>query len=216
MSDRYRCYCIDTITDANKSVATRRISGAGGYVDWLRQVFAALDIPRARVAGLSYGGWLAAQLGLRASECVSHMVLLAPGGTLAPFSSQFLARTLTQMLLRSPSRLRDSLQWLSSTPDALADPGVDLLRVSMLTTRPLRRVIVPTVLTDDELRRIRMPVTVLIGEREVIYRGGPKAALARAQRLIPNVRTRLLAGANHMLTLDCPDALITEMSGALA
>lgn len=216
LSDRYRCYCIDTITDTNKSVATRRISSVGGYVQWLQQVLAALDIGRARVTGLSYGGWLAAQLGLRATECVSHLVLLAPGGTVAPLSSQFWVKTMTPMLLRSPARLRDSLQWMSSTPDAPADPVVDLIALSMLTMRPLRRVIVPTVLTDDELRRITMPVTVLVGEREVIYRGGPKAALARAQRFIPNVRTQLLPGANHMLTLDCPEALITEIAGALA
>jgi pimeloyl-ACP methyl ester carboxylesterase len=61
-----------------------------------------------------------------------------------------------------------------------------------------------------------MPVTVLIGDRDVIYRGGPQAALARAQQLIPNVRTQLLAGANHNLTVDCPNALITEISRALA
>jgi len=60
------------------------------------------------------------------------------------------------------------------------------------------------------------PVTVLIGERDVIYRGGPQAALARAQRLIPIVRTDILPGANHIMTLDCPDALITPILAALA
>ncbi len=74
----------------------------------------------------------------------------------------------------------------------------------------------PTVLTDDELRRVSMPVTILIGDRDVIYRGGPKAALARAREFIPDVRTQLLPGANHMLTLDCPEALITQISTALA
>ena len=42
------------------------------------------------------------------------------------------------------------------------------------------------------------------------------AALARAQRLIPDVQTHLMAGANHMLTIDCPDELGAAMLKALA
>lgn len=35
LSESYRCYCIDTITDANKSVATKRVREVGDYVAWL-------------------------------------------------------------------------------------------------------------------------------------------------------------------------------------
>jgi pimeloyl-ACP methyl ester carboxylesterase len=73
-----------------------------------------------------------------------------------------------------------------------------------------------TVLSDEHLRRIAAPTTVLIGDREVIYRGGPQVAIARAQRLIPDVRTRLIPGANHMLTVDCPKELGDELLTALA
>jgi pimeloyl-ACP methyl ester carboxylesterase len=104
---------------------------------------------------------------------------------------------------------------MSSTPNAPTDPGVKLIAVSMLSSR-LRRVTPPSVFTGDELRRITTPVTVLIGERDVIYRGGPQAALARAREFIPNVRAQMLPGANHMLPLDCADALITQIFGALA
>ena len=52
------------------------------------------------------------------------------------------------------------------------------------------------------------PEVVVIGDREVLYRGGPEAALARAQRLIPNVRAHLVPGANHILTLDCPETVV--------
>jgi pimeloyl-ACP methyl ester carboxylesterase len=77
-------------------------------------------------------------------------------------------------------------------------------------------VVPPTVLSDDTLRRITAPTTVLIGDREVIYRGGPHAALARAQRLIPDVQTHLMPGANHMLTVDCPQELADALGQALA
>jgi pimeloyl-ACP methyl ester carboxylesterase len=215
MSSAYRCYCIDTITEANKSTPTKRIYSVTDHVDWLQQVFAALDLASARVIGLSYGGWLAAQLALHAPERVSHLVLLTPAGTLAPLPLQWWVKMMTPVVLRSPQGVRRFLQWMSSTPDAPTDPSVNLIAVSMLSSR-LRRVTPPSVFTPDQLRRITTPVTVLIGNRDVIYRGGPQGALARAQEFIPNVRTQLLPGANHLLTLDCPEALITQISGALA
>ncbi len=70
-------------------------------------------------------------------------------------------------------------------------------------------------LSDDTLRRISAPTTVVIGDREVIYRGGPRAALARAQKLIPDVQTHLMPGANHMLTIDCPEELSSTLAEAL-
>jgi hypothetical protein len=53
--------------------------------------------------------------------------------------------------------------------------------------------------------------TVLLGEREVIYVGGPQAALARAERPIPRVNARLLPHAGHILTIDVPDTIVSEI-----
>jgi hypothetical protein len=58
LSSSYRCYCIDTITDGNKSVATRRVNGAQDFVAWLREVFSALGIADARSVGSpTVDGW---------------------------------------------------------------------------------------------------------------------------------------------------------------
>ncbi|MDT5189573.1 MAG: hypothetical protein QOI28_1824 [Mycobacterium sp.] len=77
------------MTEPNKSVATRRARGVTNLVAWLRQVFAALNVDDARVAGFSYGGWLAANLAAHAPELVSRLVLLAPAATLAPIVRVF-------------------------------------------------------------------------------------------------------------------------------
>jgi pimeloyl-ACP methyl ester carboxylesterase len=217
LSGSYRCYCIDTITEANKSLATHLIRDVADYVDWLQQTFSALGIEKARVAGFSYGGWLAALLALHAPERVSHLSLLSPAATLDRVPVQFMARLLSPGLLRSRSLAARFLQWMSATPDATLDPSMALIVESLMACRPLRREIVaPTVLTDDELSRISAPVCVLIGDQDVVYRAGPEAAAARARRHIPNVHTRILPGANHFQTLDCPDLLVTEMLAAIS
>ena len=93
------------------------------------------------------------------------------------------------------------------------DPTADLILTALLSGKSLPTGLTPpTVLSDDTLRRITAPTTVLIGDREVIYRGGPRAALARAKQLIPDVQTHLIAGANHMLTIDCPQELVAALA----
>ena len=218
LSASYRCYCIDTITDGNKSIATRRVRHVTNLVAWLRQVFGALDIENeARVAGFSYGGWLAANLAVHAPELVNRLVLLCPAATLAPIPAEFYVRVFSSGVLRSAELARRFAQWMSGAPRVYLDPTVDMVVESLLSCRPFRREMTPpTVLADDELRRIATPTTVVIGERDVLYRGGPEAALARARKLIPEVRTCLVPGANHSLTVDCPEELAAEMVTALA
>lgn len=217
LSNSYRCYCVDTITEANKSVAARPVQGIADLVDWLHQLVSGLGFTRSRVVGLSYGGWLAAMLALHAPQRVSHLVLACPAATLAPLTVQFFARVLTPGLLRSRSLARRALQWLSVTPDAARDPAVDLVVESFIACRPIRPEIVqPTVLTDNELGQLPARTTVLIGDREVIYRGGPTAAVARAQQHIPVAHARLLPNAGHLLTLDCPQLLTAEILAGLA
>ena len=217
LSATYRCYCVDTIIEGNKSIATRRSLGKTKLVAWLRQVFAALDIEQARVVGLSYGGWLAANLAVQSPELVNRLVLLCPAATFAPITLEFYRGVFSTSLLRSPERARRFTQWLSSTPNVESDPIVDLILTALLSGKALHTGLTPpTVLSDDTLQRISAPTTVVIGDREVIYRGGPRAALARAQKLIPDVHTHLIAGANHMLTIDCPKELVGTLAEALA
>jgi pimeloyl-ACP methyl ester carboxylesterase len=217
LSATYRCYCIDTIIEGNKSIATKRSLGKTKLVAWLRQVFAALDIEQARVVGLSYGGWLAANLAVQSPELVNRLVLLCPAATFAPITVEFYRGVLSANLRRSPERARRFTQWLSSTSNVESDPTADLIVTALLSGKSMPTGLTPpTVLSDDTLRRITVPTTVVIGDREVIYRSGPRAALARAQKLIPNVHTHLMIGANHMLTIDCPKELADELQKALA
>lgn len=217
LSASYRCYCVDTIIEGNKSIASARIRGKAKLISWLRQAVAGLGVDNARFVGLSYGGWMAANLALHAPEMVNRLVLLCPAATFAPIVLEFYRGVLAASWLRSPERARRFMQWLSSTPDVASDPIRDLIVTGLLSGRSIPASMAPpTVLPDDALRRIAAPTTVIIGDREVIYRGGPHAALARAGALIPDVHTRLMAGANHMLTVDCPRELAAVLADALA
>ena len=50
-----------------------------------------------------------------------------------------------------------------------------------------------------------MSTLVLIGKNEVIY--DPQKALKRASDQIPNIRTKLIPEAGHLLNVDQPELL---------
>jgi hypothetical protein len=106
---------------------------------------------------------------------------MSPAGTFDRIATQWMVRMVSATILPSRSVASRALQWATGGSDITSGPGVALAVTSMVSLRLFRReFLLPTNLTDDELRRISAPTTVLLGDREVIYAGGPQAALARA------------------------------------
>jgi len=62
-----------------------------------------------------------------------------------------------------------------------------------------RMPVYPTVLSDEELRRISIPTLFLVGEHEVIY-SAPEA-IGRLNSVAPQIKTELIPNAGHDLTI---------------
>jgi len=188
LSRAYRVYALDTIGDKGKSVCTRSLTTPLDFVDWLREVFTALRFERAHIAGLSYGGFLALNVALLAPERVMKLVLLAPAASLLPLEPvDFGSLDVTlRIFARHDVHNSPVIQQLILETDFQGDYQV-----------------YPPVYTDDELRQVKSPTLLMVGEDEIIY--DPRAALARAASLIPNIQTQLIPGAGHALTLDRPE-----------
>jgi pimeloyl-ACP methyl ester carboxylesterase len=84
--------------------------------------------------------------------------------------------------------------------------------VTALTGRP--RHWSPTVFSDEELRKIRNPVLLLIGDHEVIYK--PERAIERATRLVPNLKAEIIPNANHIAEYTNADLVNEKILGFLA
>jgi len=68
--------------------------------------------------------------------------------------------------------------------------GLKHFRVPLETSR-----VMPVMFSDDQLRSMRVPTLVLIGDHEVIC--DPVTALARARRLFPDVQGELVPRCSH-------------------
>ena len=68
--------------------------------------------------------------------------------------------------------------------------GLKHFRMPIETVR-----VMPTVVSDESLRTMKVPTLLLIGEEEVI--SDPATALGRVRRLIPDFEGELVPGCRH-------------------
>ena len=196
-SKEYRVYAIDVMGQPNKSVPGDPIGNVSDFVSWLTATFDALHLDRVFLVGMSFGGWLALNYAVAAPQRLRKLVLLSPGGLL-PMVRQFTARGMLMVWLPTRFTVSSFFRWLGFTDRAYASllnliyVGLKEFRMPIETAR-----VMPAVVPDEGLRRMKVPTLMLIGDEEVI--SDPARALDRARRLIPDFEGELVPGCRHVM-----------------
>jgi pimeloyl-ACP methyl ester carboxylesterase len=202
LSRHFRCYAVDTVGDLGRSKPSSLPASRKDYADWLSDVLDALQLETADVMGLSYGGFLAANLALAQPKRVRRMVLLAPGITnFGPMTLQWANYGLPMMMHPSRTTIRRFINGASTKGYSEDDPVHEQMIVGMTQLRHAS--FLRPVFEDQEFSQISAPTLLLIGDREIEYE--PRNAVQRARKLIPNLQAELVAGAGHILNSDQPE-----------
>jgi pimeloyl-ACP methyl ester carboxylesterase len=191
-SRHYRVYAVDLLGEPGKSASHRPAWDGPAYVEWLEDVLDGLMIEKAALLGLSQGGWTVLKFATRKPERAAKLVLLTPGGVV-PDRLSFALQAIPLSLLgrwgaRRINRLVLGGQAVPQEVEAFA---------SLLLTHFRPRIGVLPIFSDEELRRLTMPVLLLAGAEDVL-RDGTKIA-ARLQPLVPNLTTIIVPEAGHAL-----------------
>jgi pimeloyl-ACP methyl ester carboxylesterase len=213
----HRVWAIDSIADFGRSVPSCPLRSAEDFVAWLDELGTALSPARPfALAGVSYGGWIAARYALARRERLSALILIAPAGVLLPPRAAFIARALLCLL---PLRCftRSFSRWLLhelATGDAASrarlERSVEQTHLALRSFRP-RRPLAPSPLTDAELRRLPACTLFLSGTHDRM--SDAVAAAARLRSVAPDVRIELISGAGHDVATaraEQVDALLLE------
>ncbi len=208
LSAHFRIYAVDVIGQPGKSVASRRLRSRRDYAKWFADLLDDLGARRASIVGCSFGGFLGLSQASLTPERVERVVLISPVGV---FASQYWQLTYA-MRIRAPilklmrkvmrNKRAPSLADLRARDAQVAppDPAWGALMAVTMSEAPTVSVITASAFGTGELRKIRPPTLLLIGEHEGLYE--PQTMLELAKKRMPGLECAVVPHADHI----APDA----------
>jgi pimeloyl-ACP methyl ester carboxylesterase len=204
LSHEYRVYAVDVIGQPGKSIPNPAFTKRDDLIPWFTELLDTLKIGRANLVGMSYGGWFSLNYAIHMPERVNKLALLSPAASFLPLVGQHLLRIMLMHFFPSRMTVRSFKLW-ETYPDNIKSPEnqarfnkyLDLMILGFKYFR-IQGQSNPDIFSDDQLRSVRAPVLLLIGQQEVIY--DPAASVERARRLIPHIEADLIPQASHDMT----------------
>jgi pimeloyl-ACP methyl ester carboxylesterase len=195
-SKAFRCYAVDMIGEAGFSAPSRPPLGSDAHARWLDDVLKGLGLQKAAFVGVSLGGWLALDYARRRPGKVERMALLVPAGI--GRQKNFLLKVAPLFLLGpwGARRIRAMVFGPSQgEPPPFVRPFAELMR---LVGRHIRRRIVDIPrLSDAELKRLDMPMLVIVGGKDVLI--DSEDTRRRLARCTHNAEVVFLPEARHAI-----------------
>lgn len=201
----YRVYAVDIIGEPGKSASNRPDMRGPQHTEWLEDVVNALHLATATFVTCSLGGWMALKFATIHPERVARLVLLCPSGV-APAKLSFLFKAAPLLMLGEWGIKRSNRLVYGKQPIPPEAEAFGLLVMKHFQPRfnPI------PVFSDDELRRLTMPVLLLAGAQDALLPSAKTAA--RLRQLLPQVETRVFPESGHVL-LGMTPTILTFLRG---
>ncbi|HET8547960.1 MAG TPA: alpha/beta hydrolase [Bryobacteraceae bacterium] len=199
LSAEYQTFAVDQIGDFGRSSHTRPFRRFSDLLAWLNELCDGLELGDGiSLAGMSFGGALAAEYALHFPGRLNKVVLLAPGATVLRIRTEFIVR-LILAAMASRRWLPSIMHWMfadmARKDPRWIDETLNQLFTNMWSLE--RKIPNPRVWTDAEWGNLRVPALFLVGEHETIY--SAEKAVRRLRRVARQVTAEIVPGAGHDL-----------------
>jgi pimeloyl-ACP methyl ester carboxylesterase len=202
LQEHYCVYAVDIIGDMGKSYAYNPPKNDKEISTWFNQVTDSLGLKKVALCGHSNGGFQAMIIAQQNPDKVDKLILLAPASGLMPFSLKFYLSSFGTALYPKDIILEIFKKSGTIKPDLWSKEMTEMLTISFRAAANQLRVY-PREFTDEEIRSIKAPTLLILGEKEMIY--SPKKAAGRASQILPDSRVVMLPGCGHAIPLDAPE-----------
>ena len=192
LAEAYHIFSVDVVGDAGNSEENRLDQTTDDFETWLREVFDGLAIGKASLAGNSLGGWIALKFAVRFPERAEKLALIAPSG-IVPNKPSFLLKTILYLMMGERGRKAMSRMIFGS--DNVPEEVLAYTKMIGDNFNPLTGAMPD--LTDDEMRRLTMPLLYIAGENDATS-DVPKAA-NRLKELVPGAEIRVIKYNGHVV-----------------
>jgi len=199
-SKNYRVYGIDFPLEAGKSLSNRIKLSNKDTAKFYAEIFEHFQMKNINLVGISRGGWMATYLALQPDNEIKKIVLLSPAQTFGGI--QNIWKVLSALNLKafpSPKSLNKFFSSFSYYPDNIDNVFKEQLYLAYKYGNSKPRILNMTPFSDKELRSLRIPVLVLIGDHDIV---NSEKIFEKAHKLIPNIQTEVIKDAGHFLSID--------------
>jgi pimeloyl-ACP methyl ester carboxylesterase len=186
---------------------------------WLRSVrdvavvyqslLAALDIDRASLIGLGFGGWIAAEMATMAPREFHRLVLVGAMGVRPP-EGDILDQAIVSYLDYARAGFHDQQAFAGIYGDVTTDQLVEWDLCREMTFRIAWKPYMYNPTLPHLMGGVRAPALVVWGDDDKIV---PRSAGERYAALLPNARLEIASAAGHCVEMEQPDELATLVSG---
>jgi pimeloyl-ACP methyl ester carboxylesterase len=210
-------YALDTVGDPGGSSQTAPIESVDDLVSWLEDVLDELALDHPVLAGMSYGGWIAAQFAARHSPRLSSLILLEPAiGEITKGRVLRQGMKVASAQLLPPPLKRRTARSIDAEP-LVMDPRVR--RTPALAFRRFDRRLPVYARLDDPtpdatLAAIAIPTLLVLGGRSELH--DITKVADKAQRLVNDLELHVIDGASHALPVTRPEQVAALMTPFLA
>jgi pimeloyl-ACP methyl ester carboxylesterase len=181
----------------------------------VRAFLGAVGVKRARVAGISMGGWIAARLAGEHPELVERLVLVDPAGMRPDDAHSIPAEAL---LPHDEAGVRRLIATVRHKPPPapwflVRDILSERLREEWIVRRALESMREGRDWLNGRLARADMPVLIVWGKQDALI---PVAYAAPLAAELQHAQLAVLDGCGHVPIADCPQAFDRELEAFLA
>ena len=169
-----------------------------------RNLLAALDLPRAALLGLGFGGWVAAEMASMAPADPAQVVLVGPMG-IQPPDGHILDQALLSHEDYAAAGFHDRAAFAAVYGEAPSSDQLvawDLCREMCfrIAWKPYMR----SLTLAHLLSGVRAPTLIAWGAKDHVV---PASTAALWQQAMPGARVEMIAGCGHCIDMERPDEL---------
>ena len=200
LSRDHRVYAIDYIAEPGKSVLHKNIKTKEDLIKFYTEVLEGLGLKKFDVIGASRGGWIGMQLVLESKFDIGKIVLLSPAQTFTMVKPK--PKVLSNALFTlAPNRakLKSTLKDMSSDIRRLDKLWVEQYFICLENMKTDLAFLKMDIYSDSELRSVKIPVLLLIGDHDIINN---KESIQRAKSALPDCEAEIIKEAGHFHSFD--------------
>ena len=194
-------YSVDTIGHPGKSSQTIVSYKTMEYGEWASDVITELGFQKINCLGAGLGGGILIKLMCVAPEKVEKSVLIAPAGIAKATTLKAMVAAFFPMMRYIQTK---DEEWLKKVllPMAIEETRIDETDIEMLKysfEHVGTNTSFPSIAKAKDLQRFNAPTLIIVTEYDRMFPS--KKILAKAKKMIPNLKTHILKGQGQMFTL---------------